>query len=382
MKYKNETTRRLIDLNGKQSRKFVEYENESLREFYREKFSIEILVHKCSDGRLSFAQLVSFVLGVLNLISQVGSFFDLGDSYLSAQVQEWIKNAMASKKKCLVISTYHFSKGDKQRGCAGHNNDTQQALMWAKKLVNQYRIMFGDLIEKSVLYPIVVGMETDSDGLIFHGDFGKIFSVTENINLGIGEIELRLAELYPRMPNDIRGDLTKLVLGNFEHVKSYHKKSKNPLDLVHRESSILVGEGCYGWMRHNPNIALVIGPYNNSLFTFQRAIVTAGGIVLKNIEEGRVSKENGVTVMCTGLIKKGTNYAAEVLKAILLHEICERVLMEKVPRLGECNLEVIAGVIDKKDFLFHGIDVAAYKKGFAHDTNPSSEELDAISSLR
>ena len=68
---------------------------------------------------------------------------------------------------CLPLVTYHFSKGDPHRGCAGHGYDTAAARAGAVSLVNQIERVFG--ASHACVYPIVVGIETDEDSLVLHG---------------------------------------------------------------------------------------------------------------------------------------------------------------------------------------------------------------------
>jgi hypothetical protein len=62
---------------------------------------------------------------------------------------------------------YHFSKGDPHRGCAGHGYDTCAARSFAFDLQGQIERVFGT--NHHAVHPIVVGIETDEDSLVFHG---------------------------------------------------------------------------------------------------------------------------------------------------------------------------------------------------------------------
>lgn len=375
------TTEALLERNKEQSVEFNKPENKLLRQYYREKYPTEICAYKCMDGRLSLPVITNTPQGIIQPYRQMGGIFDLGDPYLGSLTERWVQYSVSKKRKCLVLSTYHFSKGDHKRGCAGHGENTKEALRWAKQLVNQHRIVFGELSENSIVYPIVIGIETDSDGLVFHGDAGKTFSVFENLDLEVEKVRSCIANLYPRMPKDVRDDMLMLVLGNIEHVKSYQKASKNHLDLVHKESVICIGRG-FSWL-HEPNKALIIGPYNNPLFTVEKAIETAGKIVLKNIKEGRVSETDGVTVMCSSLFhEEGMNRMRETTKAHSLYQITKKVLSEKVPELNQYNLEFLVGSTSKNDLLFREINPIDFEKRFTESTDLSDGELEAISSVK
>jgi hypothetical protein len=381
MIHRSITTRFLLDRNREQSLEFIKPENKLLRQYYREKYPTEICAYKCMDGRLSLPVITKVPQGIIQPYRQMGGIFDLGDPYLGNLIERWVNYSVSKTRKCLVLSTYHFSKGDHKRGCAGHGEDTKEALKWAKKLVNQHCVVFGELSENSIVYPIVVGIETDSDGLVFHGDFGKTFSVFEKLDLSVKEIRARIAELYPKMPRDIREDLMMLVLGNLEHVKSLKKNHKHAADLVHKESVICVGRG-FSWL-HEPNKALIIGPYSNPVFSIEKAIETAGKIVLKNIKEGRVSETDGVTVMCSSLfMEEGMNRMRETIKAYSLYCMAKKVLLEKVPELSKYNLEFLVGSTSREDLLFREINPSDFEKIFEENTKLSDEESEAIRSLQ
>ncbi len=374
------TTQFLLERNKEQSIKFIKPENKLLREYYREKHPTEVCAYKCMDGRLDLPAITGVPQGIIQPYRQMGGIFDLGDPYLGSLIEGWVKYAVLKKRKCLVLSTYHFSKGDHKRGCAGHDKNTKEALRWAKQLVNQHRVVFGELSESSIVYPIVVGIETDSDGLVLHGDLGKTFSVFDNLDLDAKEIKACIASLYPQMPTDIRDDLIVLVLGNYEQVRHYKKIGKDSVDLVHRESVICIGRG-FSWL-HEHNKALIIGPYNNPIFSIEKAIETAGNIVLKNIKEGRVSEKDGVTVMCSSLfLEEGMNRMRETTKAHSLYKIAKKVLSEKVPELGNYNLEFLVGSTSHNDLLFREINPLEFEKMFEKNTTLSDDELGAISSL-
>jgi hypothetical protein len=310
----------------------------------------------------------------------MGGIFDLGDPYLGNLIERWVLYAVSKKRKCLMLVTYHFSKGDHTRGCAGHGENTQEALRSAKQLVNQNCVVFGELSQNSIVYPIVLGVETDLDSLVLHGDEGQVFVVSDNLHLSPEEVMIRVKELYPRMPKDIMDDFLMLVLGNFEQVKSYQNNPKALLDLSHRESVVCIGRG-FSWL-HEPNKALIVGPYGNSSFSVEKAIETAGRIVLKNIKEGRVLKEDGVTVMCSSLYnEEGMNRMRETLKAYSLYKIAKKVFSEKVPELGDCNLEFLVGTTKQEDLLFREIDPVSFKEKLENGIDLLGQEADAVSSL-
>jgi hypothetical protein len=374
------TTEFLLGRNKEQSEEFIKPENKLARQYHREKHPTEIAAFKCMDGRLNLPVIANVPQGIIQPYRQIAGVFDLGDPYLGSLIEGWVDYSVSRARKCLVLSTYHFSKGDHHRGCAGHQENTVQALEWAKRLVNQHKFVFGEVTPRSIVFPIVVGIETDTDGLIFHGNSGKTFAVFENLGLSLEEIEQKIAELYPEMPTDVRKDLLFLMKGNMEHVREVVKEEKDFSELVHGESIICIGRG-FGWL-HEPNKALIIGPFKNEIFSVEDAIETAGTIVLKNIKEGRVSKNDGVTVMCSSLFfEEGMNRMRETIKAVTLHKLAKKVLSEKVPELSQYNLEFLVGSTKMDDWRFREIDPENVGKYLESNLQLSDEEKKIIESL-
>ncbi|MFZ2072581.1 MAG: hypothetical protein WA101_03365 [Minisyncoccia bacterium] len=378
---KSKTTTLLLEKNKAQSAEFIKPANKSSRQYHRAKHPTEIAAFKCMDGRLNLPVITNVPQGIIQPYRQIAGVFDLGDPYLGSLIEGWVDYSISKARKCLVLSTYHFSKGDHHRGCAGHQENTKQALEWAKRLVNQHKLVFGEVTPSSIVFPVVVGIETDTDGLIFHGYSGKTFAVFDNLDLSAEEISDRITEIYPEMPTDVRNDLMILVSGNCDHVKKTKKEERDLLELVHGESIICIGRG-FGWL-HEPNKALIIGPYENELFSLEDAIETAGNIVLKNIKEGRVSKTDGVTVMCSSLfLEEGMNRMRETVKAFTLFKVAKKVLSEKVPELADCNLQFLVGSTNQDDWLFREIDPNSFNEYFESNIGLSDEELKIIESSK
>ena len=76
-----------------------------------------------------------------------------------------------------MLITYHYSKGDKQRGCAGFNYDTEAARAHTYDIKQQVEHVFG--AGHGTVYPIVCGFETDEDALILHGANGEMLEMAQ-----------------------------------------------------------------------------------------------------------------------------------------------------------------------------------------------------------
>jgi hypothetical protein len=118
-------------------------------------------------------------------------------------------------RRVLVLITYHWSKGNPQRGCAGFHFDTSAAIAHTREIRRQVEHIFGS--GHGTVYPLVCGFETDDEALVIHG--------TDNTELDLASfsaseattLEPRLAALLPDMRTQMRADLLPLLYGNLEH---------------------------------------------------------------------------------------------------------------------------------------------------------------------
>jgi hypothetical protein len=53
--------------------------------------------------------------------------FDLGWPHLGEVLAHYVHTVVSRGQRVLLLITYHYSNGDKYRGCAGFNYDTQAA---------------------------------------------------------------------------------------------------------------------------------------------------------------------------------------------------------------------------------------------------------------
>ena len=73
-------------------------------------------------------------------------------------------------QRVLMLITYHFSRGDAHRSCAGFAYRTADAVAHVQGVKAQLEHVFGR--RHGSVYPLVCGFETDEDALILHGAGG------------------------------------------------------------------------------------------------------------------------------------------------------------------------------------------------------------------
>lgn len=337
--------RYILDLNRERSREFCSPQMQDWLALYRRKHPTTILGFKCMDGRLNLPLITNMPVGVIQPFRNIGGKFDLGSPYLGRLVLDAKERALADGHRLLALCTYHFSKGDTHRGCAGHHYDTDAARAGALGLKAQFERVFGK--DNPVVAAICIGIETDEDAIIFHNGGEATYSIADHTDATDDELKEALFAFYEGIPAPILRDLVPIAIGNRDHVRKIRSQKRPVAELVHGENIICVGRG-FGWL-HLPNKALIIGPYDHA---WGEAVKVAGDIVSSNIGEGRVSASDGTLLLILapywGLEERGL--AEE--KAWYLRDVAEGVLKKAYPALV---FETLVGVTDMQTRMMHEI---------------------------
>lgn len=331
--------------NKAQSQVFCSPGSQLERRLYRAKHPTEILVMKCMDGRLNLSLFTEVPPGILQPFRNIGAKFDLGWPYLQELVRDAVNFSIAKGRECLMISSYHFSKGDYHRGCAGFNYDTEAAKKSAFALEAQFNNAAGSFnVTHPAAFAITIGMETDEEALIFHGANDQELNIAdldpETTRLNI---RIKLEELYPAMSPQMLNDIIPLIEGNLDHIKTVRASGKAPIDCEHREQIIVIGSGV-DWL-HLPNTALIVGPYS---LNWPENVKVAGKIVQASIMEKRIPKEPGVLLLASALHRTEQGGFGAKLKEEKVRYMLEQSLValkEGVPELIP-HLRILTGVVN------------------------------------
>ncbi len=341
-----------LNLNAERSAEYTDPSAQLARQLYRERHPTEILIQKCMDGRLNLSVFTGIPAGILQPFRNVGGRFDLGWPFFQEVTGGTVQYAIKKGRQCLSISSYHFSAGDHHRGCAGFGYDTDAAQGAAFNLRDQFTKVFGDAKGRPV-YALTVGIETDLESLIFHSLDGTTLDVSNlEPHTTSDELDRMIASLYPDMNSEMRADLLPLVEGNLKHVAVVRAEQKPLIDLEHREQIIAVGRG-FDWL-HEPNRALIIGPYSHE---WPAAVRTAGTIVLGNLNAGRIPAESGVLLLVGALWRSEEREVGRRLKEEKVRYVAKTALAElqNIPELKD-HLKILAGVIDADTRKLHPIE--------------------------
>lgn len=338
----------ILEWNRQASASFDSTDARLDRRMYRAKFPTEIVACKCMDGRLNLAVMTKTPPGIIHPYRSMGGKFSLGMPWFGDLIDEGVNHARKDGgRKTAIFLTYHFSRSNNAHlGCKGWGYDKEGALAAAHTLSRQVEHVYGT--GHKIVVPLVVGIETDEDALVFHND-GKTLDLGVDASVSDTELAEKFRALYPEMSPDIRKDLFELVKRNAEHVREVRAQKRALIDMDHRENIIAVGRG-FDWL-HVPNRALIVGPFSHG---WPNEVATAGKIVLGNMNERRVDSANGVLLLCSSAFRKergtGTERARAELRAKEIADTAVKTLRQEVPDL---EFDVLIGIVDMDTRAFH-----------------------------
>lgn len=330
----------LIEHNNEQSREFMSPDARFARQQYRAQHPTEVAVLKCMDGRIHLPVQTQTPLGILQPWRNLGGKFDLGWPYFGSKLRDWVNYSIGRGRDCIVLITYHWSAGDKHRGCRGFGYDLDSSQQFTKTLKQQIERVFGS--EHQTVYPIQCGLETDFDALVLHGENGEILDLNTIPDVIADDVLLAtLRRMYPDMKYRMILDLLPIVRGNIAHARSVRAINRPIIDAEHCERVLALGRG-FDWL-HKPNFALIVGPYSPDL---GEPIATAAGLLLANMEEGRVSDDGIVLLVSTPYREPaGHEPLLATEKTKFLSQFALQVITDRVPKLAG-RVALLPTVID------------------------------------
>ncbi|WP_372987021.1 hypothetical protein [Marinobacter sp.] len=316
----------LMELSRKHSASFCSPDNYLSRQRYLAEHDTLIIAMKCMDGRIHLPYATQTPLGVIHPFRNLGGIFELGWPYLGDLLADTVQEAVKQGRRALVIITYHFSRGHRERGCAGFDCDTNEARAHAFRIRDQLETLFGR--DHQTVYPLVCGFETDEDALILHGRHEHTLDLAHAPLDSIDTVDAEIAALCPDMPAPVQRDLLPLVQGNIRHIHKI-RQSDRELDIEHREWVICLGRG-FDFL-HAPNLALIIGPYSPDL---SHPIRQAAGIIQNNMDSGRIPDDGFLLLSSAPYTEPGPQKARAVLKSDFLGNFAAGVIEEAFPQLA------------------------------------------------
>lgn len=328
----------LLELNREQAAKYNDSGQIDLRERYRGRHPTRIACFKCMDGRVNIAALTQTPFGLIRPFRNIGGIFDLGWTALDYRINDFIDYTVREGARNLFIVTYHFSKSDRHLGCRGHDYDKDRAVESAARLVDQMERVFGKGHEQ--VYPILVGVETDGEELIFHGADGLAVGMAEHAKLEPRQFREIVEDLYPDMDTEIVRDLLPLVTGNAAHAAKVRQRPKKIEQLEHRERVLAVGAG-FDWL-HRVNYALIINDLDPTL---DDTIAAAAGIIKVNRDAGRLPDDRALYFVSVSYFDQGRRRNNAIERARYLTKLGLEAIRKFHPGLEDC-FETLTAVMD------------------------------------
>jgi hypothetical protein len=349
--------------NREQSAFFLSSDEEARRALYLANHPTHLKVQKCMDGRVNVPAMTDneVPMGVISPFRNMGGKFKIGSPNFAHYCRNFFEHVLEDMKqgKCpggLEITTYHFSQSgvenpDLHLGCKGFGYDTKAACEYTAHLTRDFAAVYG--VKHQVIHPVHMGIETDLDSFVFHGDVPDTeLRIRDVLELSKDELTARLRALYPEMKPEIFHDLLPLAVGNQRHVRSV-VASKRPIEkLDHAEQIIGVGRG-FDWL-HLINKALIVGPFS---VAWRDEVAVAANIVLSNFKEGRIPKEDGAVLLVSAPYREyGVDASIARMKAIEMARLSVETIKEHVPELFGYDLEVVVGTLDRNTMRLERID--------------------------
>lgn len=314
--------------NSSHASAFCAPDQELSRQLYMARHPTRIAAFKCMDGRINLPIVTSKPFGIIDPFRNLAGRFDLGWPYLGELFQDWVGRAVNSGRRCLVLVTYHFSASDNsRRGCAGFDYDKGRAYDFMVRFKAQIERVFGR--DHQVVYPLIVGLETDTDTLAFHGAYDGLLDLSRVKDQGENFLGRELARLYPDMPEGMLDDLVPLAQGNLQHIADVAATKRPIIEAEHREWLLGIGRG-FDWL-HEPNLALLVGPFSPNL---NEPIKMALSIVQSNMQKRRISDDGFVLLTSAPYVRQGADKQRAKEKAEFLTAFAREVVNHYYPELA------------------------------------------------
>jgi hypothetical protein len=348
----------LLNHNRQQSDFFLSPDEVARRELYKSLHPTKVKVKKCMDGRVNVPAMTDreIPMGIISPYRNMGGKFRIGSPSYAHYVRNFYDYTLNAMKegKCpggLVIVTYHYSAGDHHRGCKGFGYDTDAARTYTAKLRDDCDYAYGSFHE--VVHTIQMGIETDKEGFVFHGDVDGTLSIADSLDLSEAELRAKMRALYPNMKEGIFNDLMPFAIGNQRHVRKVIDANRPVIQLEHREQIIGIGRGFDPL--HLINKALIVGPFSE---TWADEVAVAASIVLSNFKEGRIPVEEGAVLLVSAPYREyGVDQRIAHAKALDMAKTGWNSILKRVPELLEFNLELVVGTLDRKTMRYDRIEV-------------------------
>jgi len=321
----------LFDLIERHGAAFRNPEAWLARQRYMAQHPTAVAALKCMDGRVNLSVATQTPAGILTPLRNLGGMFNLGWPHLGEVLTRYVQGMVQAGRQVLLLITYHWSKGDATRGCAGFHYNRNASMAHAWDIRAQVSHLFGHAHQ--TVYPLVCGFETDQEALLLHSPDGATLDLADLTPAKSKKLAPTVAALLPDLPAPMLADLLPLLQGNLahvQHIRAQTAQQERDLAIDHREWIICLGRG-FDFL-HTPNMALIVGPYSPDL---AHPIRTATRIIESNMRRGRIPSDGFLLLASVPYEAMGVERAGAELKARFMERFAADVIRESYPELAQ-----------------------------------------------
>ncbi|MBI2483517.1 hypothetical protein HYV74_05070 [Candidatus Uhrbacteria bacterium] len=282
----------ILAINERQSRLYMEARPERRQHWCT--YPTAFACIKCMDGRVHLPSITGLPMGLVKPFRAMGGRFEVWWPAFRKRMHNWVATVQRKYHlphipdcpvSCGVLVTYHYSASDpdgaRHLGCRGWRYDTAAGRAHAERLARDIHDAFmGQAI------PFVVGVETDSRSLIFHGTEGDV-SGMDCVGKSEEEVRWNIVRAFPGVDTQVAHDLVPFLTGNARRVADQLTRPRETEALGHQERVIAIGHGFDYWISEE-NLAVVVDDADPNL---DAPIAAAAAIVAENVAARPVTEE-------------------------------------------------------------------------------------------
>jgi hypothetical protein len=287
----------LLEHNATQSAAYVADEPHRLA--YRKDHPTEVIAAKCMDGRVHLPVYTETPLGSVYPFRNLGGFLNPAWPHYGSLLARHVTATNREGRPCLIAQTYHWSRSVPSLGCKGFGYDVAGARCYTRKMKAKLDRIFTN---REKVYPIQLGLETDVEAIVVHNDGDEVLDLSKESGYTDEDFRHHLLRMFPNMPEQVRNDLSFLLMGNQRHVAAVRKENRTTKQQDHCERMLGYGRG-FDWL-HTPNLAFIVGPYD---LDFTTPIAKAIGLLDENRKSCRIDVDDGLVLMTSAIYHDDAN---------------------------------------------------------------------------
>lgn len=257
-----------------------------------DRFGVMWMISLCMDGRVS-TNIFDAPLGYLQPMRTAGGHLEMGWTNVADYVDDWAEHAYRLHLKAGFLIAYHFSGSDTHHGCGAFNSDTEAAKNSTLRFKDELLVCFDKMVKS-----IVIGIDTDCDGVIVHGEEGILDMRTVPTNSTEADLFNMLDKILPNKHPKIKAALAYLLAGNLRRMAYLRTNPRHESEKVHGEYVLCYGDG-FSWVDLGHR-AFKVGVWDPNP---EKYLYIGAKFIKENVEQGRVTEPKGVLMSSKGYFR-------------------------------------------------------------------------------